>query len=81
MGGKPAVASMGRGFLVQTSPLLLDNLSPTGHNRGVSEVKASHFAHDRLILLSSPPRSDQQFVTRTFAEEVQHVRFIFERMP
>jgi Flp pilus assembly pilin Flp len=33
--------------------LLLDKLIPGAHNRGVSEVKASHFAHDRLVLLSS----------------------------
>jgi len=32
---------------------LLDKLIPGAHNRGVSEVKASHFAHDRLVLLSS----------------------------
>jgi len=71
---------MRRGFLVQTSPLLLDKLSPRGHNRGVSEVKASHFAHDRLILLSSSlPITNS---SRTFAgQKVQHVRFIFERMP
>jgi Flp pilus assembly pilin Flp len=33
--------------------LLIDKLIPGPHNRGVSEVKASHFAYDRLVLLSS----------------------------
>jgi Flp pilus assembly pilin Flp len=45
--------------------LLLDKLIPGAHNRGVSEVKASHFAHDRLVRLSSSLRNDLQFASYT----------------
>jgi Flp pilus assembly pilin Flp len=76
----PVRRNLGRGFCVTGTRLfkrgwvsqkacgarlLLDKLIPGAHNRGVSEVKASHFAHDRLVRLSSSLRNDLQFASYT----------------
>ena len=68
----PVRRNLGRGFCVTGTRLfkrgwvsqkacgarlLLDKLIPGAHNRGVSEVKASHFAHDRCSAVLQPPRN------------------------
>jgi hypothetical protein len=62
--------------------LLLDKLIPEAHNRGVSEVKASHFAYDRLVLLSSSLLAITYSSRRTLRwQEVEHVQYVLANMP
>ena len=62
--------------------LLLDKFIPGAHNRGVSEVKASHFAHDRHVLLSSGLLAITYSLRRALRwQEVEHVQYVLEHMP
>jgi hypothetical protein len=62
--------------------LLLDNLKPEAHNRGVSEVKASHFVHDRLVLLSSSLLEMSHSSRRRLRwQEVEYVQYVLANMP